>query len=93
MSQANAVINTRMKPELKKEFEKVVAGLGLTTSAAINLFAAAVVRSQGIPFELSLHKTANKETLKAMDDAVNGRNLAGPFNSVEEAMKFLNDEA
>ena len=91
MPQANAVINTRMKPELKKEFERIVSGLGLTTSAAINLFAAAVVRNQGIPFELTL-KTSNEKTLQAMDDAVNGRNLAGPFESVEEAMKYLNDE-
>ena len=42
MPQATAVINTRIKPEIKKEFERVTSQLGLTSSAAINLFIAAV---------------------------------------------------
>lgn len=49
MPQATAVINTRIKPEIKKEFERVTSQLGLTSSAAINLFIAAVIRRQGIP--------------------------------------------
>ena len=38
MPQATAVINTRIKPEIKKEFERVTSQLGLTSSAAINLW-------------------------------------------------------
>ena len=71
MPQATAVINTRIKPEIKKEFERVTSQLGLTSSAAINLFIAAVIRRQGIPFDLVLNDEPNAETYKAMDDAEN----------------------
>lgn len=90
MQQATAVINTRIKPEIKKEFERVTSQLGLTSSAAINLFIAAVIRRQGIPFDLVLNDEPNAETYKAMDDAENRRNLHGPFKSFEEMMDDIN---
>ncbi len=31
----------------------------------------------------------NKETLEAIDDVMNNRNLIGPFNSAEELMKAV----
>ena len=90
MPQATAVINTRIKPEIKKEFERVTSQLGLTSSAAINLVIAAVIRRQGIPFDLVLNDEPNAETYKAMDDAENRRNLHGPFKSFEEMMDDIN---
>lgn len=90
MPQATAVINTRIKPEIKKEFERVTSQLGLTSSAAINLFISAVIRRQGIPFDLVLNDEPNAETYKAMDDAENRRNLHGPFKSFEEMMDDIN---
>ena len=32
----------------------------------------------------------NAETLEAIEDVRNGRNLVGPFYTVEELMKYLN---
>lgn len=90
MPQATAVINTRIKPEIKKEFERVTSQLGLTSSAAINLFITAVIRRQGIPFDLVLNDEPNAGTYKAMDDAENRRNLHGPFKSFEEMMDDIN---
>lgn len=90
MPQATAVINTRIKPEIKKEFERVTSQLGLTSSAAINLFITAVIRRQGIPFDLVLNDEPNAETYKAMDDAENRRNLHGPFKSFKEMMDDIN---
>ena len=76
--------------EIKKEFERITSQLGLTSSAAINLFIAAVIRRQGIPFDLVLNDEPNAETYKAMDDAENRRNLHGPFKSFEEMMDDIN---
>lgn len=90
MSKANAVINTRVKPEIKEQFEYIVSKLGLTPSAAINLYISSVVRNKGIALDLFLENEPNEETLKSMDDAVNGKDLIGPFNSVEEARAALN---
>ena len=34
----------------------------------------------------------NSETLSAMDDAVTGRNLYGPYHTVKEAIAALDEE-
>jgi DNA-damage-inducible protein J len=87
MAQTN--INIRMDEELKKNVEKIFSELGLTTSSAFNVFAKAVVRERRIPFELSLN-IPNAETLAAIDDAENNRNMSKPYNSVESLMEDLN---
>ena len=43
----------------------------------------------GIPFELKVEKP-NAVTSAAMDDAVNGKDIHGPFDSVEALMEDLN---
>ena len=90
MNKTTAIINTRVKPELKEQFEYIVSKLGLTHSAAINLYICSVVRNKGIALDLFLENEPNEETLKAMDDAVSCKNLIGPFKSVEEERAALN---
>ena len=58
-------LNIRIDTELKKNVEEIFSALGLTTSAAFNIFAKAVVRKKGIPFDLSLN-TPNADTLAAI---------------------------
>lgn len=58
-------LNIRIDTELKKNVEEIFSALGLTTSAAFNIFAKAVVRQKGIPFDLSLN-TPNADTLVAI---------------------------
>ena len=43
----------------------------------------------GIPYEIKLDKP-NAETLQAMQDVREGKNLHGPFNSLSELMEDLN---
>lgn len=47
-------INIRMDEDLKIEFEKICSELGLTMTGAFNIFASAVVRKKGMPFEVIL---------------------------------------
>lgn len=86
MAQTN--INIRIDENLKKQFDELCSELGLTMTSAFNIFAKTVVRLQKIPFELSLN-TPNEETLKAIDDVNNNRNLYGPYDTVDEAMKAM----
>jgi len=81
------VLHARVLPDLKANAEKVFKKLGITTTQAISMFLASVDREQGIPFEM---KIPNAETRRAMRDAELGRNLSGPFYSVEELMADLN---
>lgn len=87
MAQTN--VNIRMEENLKKQFDNLCNELGLTMTSAINIFAKTMVRQKGMPFEISLH-IPNEETLQAIDDVNNERNLSGPFHSVAELMEDLN---
>jgi len=51
MAQTN--INIRMDTQLKKQFETFCANVGLTMTAAFNVFAKTSVRLQKIPFEIT----------------------------------------
>ena len=54
---STALINVRLEPELKKNAEELFAELGLSMTSAINLFLRQAVRSQSIPFNITLHPT------------------------------------
>ncbi|MEF2562334.1 MAG: type II toxin-antitoxin system RelB/DinJ family antitoxin [Negativibacillus sp.] len=87
MAQTN--INIRMDEQLKRQFDDLCSQLGLNMSTAINIFAKTMVRRKGIPFEVSLD-VPNSETLAAIDDVNNGRNLSKTFHSVKDLMEDLN---
>lgn len=46
-------VSVRMDNDTKKEFEKFCKDVGISISAAFNLFAKKVVRERRIPFEIS----------------------------------------
>ena len=87
MAQTN--INMRIDEDLKKQFDKTCAELGLSMTSAFNLFARAVVRSGSIPFIVSVDMP-NKATMQAIDDVNNHRNLSKPYDNLEELFEDLN---
>lgn len=87
MAQTN--INIRMDDTLKQQFDHLCNELGMNMTTAFNIFAKTMVRQQKIPFEVSLN-VPNAETLAAIDDVNNERNLSKPFHSVAELMEDLN---
>lgn len=82
-------INIRMDSKLKKDFEEFCQDVGMSMSTAFNLFAKRTVRDNQIPFEIS-REIPNEETRAAIEDVENGKNLIGPFTSVDELMEDLN---
>jgi DNA-damage-inducible protein J len=67
-----SVINARITPELKKDVEQILGQLGITTTQAITMYFEQIKQRRGIPFELKL---PNDETLAAMEDARENRDL------------------
>jgi DNA-damage-inducible protein J len=61
-------LQVRLDENIKKPFESICGELGLSMSGAINLFATAVVRERGIPFDLKLpehfYSESNVEWIK-----------------------------
>ena len=90
MSQGNICI--RIDENIKKQFDSLCSELGLTMSAAINIFVRRVVREQRIPFALSSNDYY-EETRKAIEDAENGIGLSKAYTNVDEMMNdLLRDE-
>lgn len=76
----------RLDEQIKRDAERVFTELGLSTTTAINIFLKQVIRSQAIPFALSLHQPLKPETLAALKEA---EELANPnygksFRTIEE---------
>jgi DNA-damage-inducible protein J len=67
-----AIINARVKPDLKKEVEQILSQLGITTTQAITMYFEQIKINNGIPFQL---KIPNTETVQAMKDARANKNL------------------
>jgi DNA-damage-inducible protein J len=66
------MITARVDPRLKRETEKVLKNLGLTTSQAITLFFNQINLRQGLPFAVAV---PNSETARAIEQALAGINL------------------
>lgn len=89
MANQTTNITIRMDEKLKQQFDILCNELGMNMSTAFNIFAKAMIRQQGIPFNVSLD-IPNETTLDAMDDAENGQHMHGPYNSIEALMEALN---
>ncbi len=58
------------------------------TTTFFTISAKQAVREQRIPFDISMN-VPNAETVRAIEDVRNGRNLSRGFSSVEELMEDL----
>ena len=88
-----ANINVRIDANIKRKAEDIFESMGLTPSAAINLFYVQVIRTKSIPFELRAD-IPNATTLAAMKevDQMAKKDIGKTFNTVEELMENLDFE-
>lgn len=60
MANMTSAINVQVDSKTKKEATAILNGLGLSMSAAINVFLKQVVKSDGLPFEVKNPKPSRK---------------------------------
>ena len=87
MSSVNMTI--RMDRETKEQAQNLFSKFGLDMTTAINMFLKQSIREEAIPFNLTLN-IPNKETIKAINDVKNNKNMSKAFSSVDELMEDLN---
>ena len=89
-----ATINIRIDDDLKKEAEKIFENLGLSLTAATNVYYRQVVRCGGIPFELMtdpFYSAENQRHLhKAIKDYKSGKSKP-IIKSMAELEKMANE--
>jgi len=66
----NALVQTRINPEIKEEAAAVLQAIGLTVSDAVRLMLTRVAREKALPFEPLI---PNQATLAAMKEAREGK--------------------
>ena len=89
MAQTN--INIRMDGNLKRDFERLCGDLGLTMTAAFNVFAKTMVRQRRIPFEISMD-VPNTETVAAFEEVEQMKKdsaLGTEYTDVDQMIKEL----
>lgn len=85
----SANLNIRIDPDTKAQAERLFSQFGITVTDAVNMFLHQSIIYGGLPFELKVDQP-NAETLAAIDDVNNGRNMSKPFSSVSALMEDLN---
>ena len=97
---AQTLVNIRMDEELKKNMDEICKELGITMSAAFNMFAKKMTREKRIPFDVSISdiKKENSEVgqLSVNDEDViyltqNGYNPKGVM-SLEKYFKMTEEK-
>ena len=86
---AQTSVNIRMDEGLKKQFDNFCSDVGMSMTTAFCIFAKTVVRERRIPFEIRTNEP-NETTYAAMESAVSGEDIHGPFTSVSDVMEALN---
>ena len=81
-------LTLRIDPELKMQASELFNALGMDLSTATGIFFRQALRCHGLPFEVKLDDP-NEISIKAMEDAINDRNMSGPFDSVSDLMEAL----
>ena len=81
-------LHIRVEPKVKEKAEKTLNELGLSITEAVNVFLNQVILNDGIPFEIRKPRF-NKETIQAIKDTKEGKNLSKTFNTVEEMFEEL----
>jgi DNA-damage-inducible protein J len=69
MMALDATVRARIDADLKKDVEKILSEIGLSTSQAITMFMKGIKRERGIPFEL---KIPNELTRQVIEEARKG---------------------
>jgi DNA-damage-inducible protein J len=88
----SAIINARVKPDLKEDAEAILAQLGITATQAITMFYEQIRINNGIPFELKLPSAKRIDAGSNMDGSHHSKprdigelatSYFGPENGVE----------
>lgn len=67
---AQTLINFRIDEDTKKQLEKICNELGITMSAAFNMFAKKVIRERRIPFEISIDSFYTEGNMQVIEKSI-----------------------
>lgn len=67
---SQTLINIRIDEDVKKNMEETCKELGITMSAAFNIFARKMCREKRIPFEVSIDPFYSTSNMNAIEESI-----------------------
>lgn len=67
---AQTLVKFRINEKTKKEMEDICSELGITVSAALNIFIKKMTREKRIPFEVSIDPFYSESNMKAIEESI-----------------------
>jgi len=81
-------LHIELEEDMKASLDGLFGSLGLDTQTAVRMFFCAAIAKGGIPFDVR-RPEPNDALFEAIDDARHGRNLYGPYKTVDEAVAAM----
>ena len=75
-------VNVKVDSEVKMNASKILASIGLSTSAAINVFLRQIIFHKGLPFDL---KVPDRLTVEAIQELESGKGISS--DNVDDFLK------
>ena len=85
-----ATLEIEIDDSLKNNSDTLFTSLGFDTASAVQIFLRASQEHKGFPFPINDYYS--DETLEAIEDVRQHRNLSGPYESAEEAVAAMLEE-
>lgn len=67
---AQTLVNIRIDEDVKKSMEEICKELGITMSAAFNIFARKMSREKRIPFDVSIDPFYSESNIRALKESI-----------------------
>ena len=83
------VVSIKVSDDVKEASQKIFDDIGLSFSAAINIFLKACIKNEGMPFEISSKDKFEKILEERIKESEDPKNLSPSFSSMEEANEWL----
>jgi len=77
----------RTDKNTKEQASAILKSLGADLSSVLNMCMRQIIIQKGIPFAVNLGY--NQETIDTLNEVKEGKNLHGPYDTVEEMKKAL----
>jgi addiction module RelB/DinJ family antitoxin len=97
MSDTTFKLQIRIDRDLKEAADEVFSELGLDATTAVRMFFTKVAKTRSIPFRLKVEPEFSPEAeariLAAWEESKDPANLVGPFDSMEDFIDHLHQNA
>lgn len=89
---SQTLVNIRMDENVKKSMEKLCNELGITISAAFNIFARKMIREHGIPFEVSADPFYSDSNMQALEESIKQLEEGKVINKTLEELEAMEND-